>query len=370
MDKTKTLSKLSLAKALIVPSDIWRHGDKQRKILRDMVFLLVILFIPQIGLSQINLDLTIDAHLSTPMKLSDISEHNHYMTVDIDNVLSFLATDSFLFISQGVILGERLNQFDLSGKLIQTFADNNNKFKDFICDLENNRLILIYNNAITVWDLNGHFIKTIRLPENSNINGTYFCSVIGFKQNDVWILQHYILDEKYLCQISRMNIENEQMEIILERIFPVINVMGEGFFPYKAWFSSIDGRLYVGFHDDIVYEVDGTNVSSAVNYSIRNYKQAPLDYIFHEKKFAGRYFYMLYGDSEQSRSFLYDTKENRTWQFQSVDGIEDDIFHTGKYNRLYIKEDYMTIRRKGSNLPKEMNIEENQNVFFIIRLKR
>ena len=347
--------------------------------MKDIFSFLIILSAHQICLSQINL--TIDARQVTQFKLSEITEQSHYMTLKTDNnspIFNTKVTDKFLFVQKnilemGAFKGEfMLYQYDLSGKLIRTFGNDKSRFSAFMCDLDNNKLIMIYNDSITVWDMNGRFLKTVRLPERSDDKAP-ICQVFGFSQNNVWILQQTVQGSSLRCRISSINIENEQQtRTILERNFPHPN-QGSYFIPYRAWYSSFGGKSYIGFHDNEIYEVNGLQTRSFIKYTIGNYRVDPLDYARLEKEIIGRFFHMKYGSFDNRKLFWYDIKDKRTWQVQenlSKGGIEDDVFRTGTCDNYLIYGDYLTFIKKSDDLPKEMNIEKDHTVIFIIKLKQ
>jgi len=327
---------------------------------KNLVFILFILWSHQ---SVAQIELTINARQLTPMKLSEISEQSHCVALNIDSVSQVIATDRFLFASRGGNMRNHLFQFDFSGKLIRTFEAKSG-FSEFICDIENKRIVIPYSREATVWDFNGSFLKKIQIPENS--------SVIGFAGNNIWMVQNMKeSDDKIRCRIVCVNYENEHQEIILERIFPVFTIMN-AIISYKAWFSSARGRLYTGFHENIFYEIDGKDVRPAFIYNIENYKEDYFDYAVHEKMVAGRFFTIKYGSFADTKLFWYDTKEKKTWQMQmnyGKGGIVDDIYYTGNCDYYKINGNYLIFRKNKENLPKGMKIDGGF-VFFIIKLKQ
>ena len=331
-------------------------------------------YICQNALSQFNLNLDIDARQLTPMKLSDISEESRYVALKMELVIGFVATDSFLFVSTGAsaFYPTKFVQLDLSGKIIRTF-DNNNKRFIFRCDSKNKRVILLYEKEIEFWDLNGTILKKITLSERLSIlEETFISSIIGFDQNCVWIMQQFERNGKICCRICRMNIESEIQETVLERDMPIPDI-GTFKLTYKVVHSSFGGKSYIGFEDNVIYEVDGMNVRPVVKYNIRNYRGELSKFTF-DSRFTGRYLTIKYGSNMDNYMIVwYDTKANRTWQMKRVNavgGIEDDIFHTGTCDNYRINGDFLVFRKQSNDLPEEMNVEKDHTVIFITKLKQ
>ena len=334
--------------------------------MKHFYLLLIIASLYQTGFSQINL--TIDANRITPMKLSDISAQSYSVAMKMDNdTFSYFISDDYLFITKRLSLGKNstLHQFDFSGKLIRVIFGSNRPNGRIFCDVKSNKLLFDnLDGNITFWDFNGVFLKEVKIPEKAPLG------VIGFEQNNVWlILRSRHDDEKVNYRICRLNYETEQLEVIMERVFPLGGVFS------NACYSSFGGKSFVGFHDNVFYEVVGKNVRPAVKYNIRNFTEDPT-YYTNAKIFAGRFFTMKYGNKLADRLlYWYDTKEKRSWQvreFMWKGGIEDDIFRTGTCDDYQIFGDYLVFTKRGDNLPKEMNknADPNLNVFFIIKLKQ
>jgi len=330
--------------------------------------LLIIVFYHQIALCQVNLNIDIDARQLAPMKLSDISAESRFVALKMDSIRC-IVTDKYLFVAGGRLKG--VNQFDMSGKLIKIINTDYERFM-FRCDSKNNRLIILYENEMAFWDFNGIFQKKVVLPpvQESSVSR----EIIGFDRNNIWISYQIWQrqNEKAVIRIYRMNIENERQERVLEREFPIPHLP----FFYKVWYSSFGGKSYIGFHDHVIYEVDGKNVRPAVRCNIRNYRDELSNHFVPEVRFAGRYLTIKYGATMSNRMlFWYDTKEKRTWQMKINDwygrgGIEDDIFHTGTCNNYWIDDDYLVFRKNSNDLPNKMNIEKDHIVIFITKLKQ
>jgi len=331
-----------------------------------LLFFLLIFFFNQIALSQINLNIDIDARQLKQMKLSDISAKSYFLALKIDSISNFIATDNFLFFSQGNIFSaHKLYQFDLSGKLVRTF--NNDKNESFKVDSKNNRIFHRTDNDFSFLDYNGAFLKKIFLSmqELRNNGGT----LLGFDKNNIWISYQEWQSEKVVIRICRLNLDNESQETVLEREFPVPQVP----FHYKVTHSSLEGKEYISFHDNVIYEINGKNVHPVAKYNIRNYRDE-ISHVVHQSRFAGRYLTIKYGPTfDNFLLFWYDTKEKQTWQMKinnRIGGIEDDIFHTGTCDNYSIDGDFLVFRKHSNDLPKEMNVEKGHTVIFITKLKQ
>ena len=336
---------------------------------KRILLFLIVAFLYQNVLSQVSFEVDIDAQKFTQMKLSDISAQNSFfVSLNISSILVTEIAGSYLFVSKL----EALYQFDLSGKLIRTFSNNNRVFRGFSSDSRNNRLIILYDNEIEVRDFNATFLKNILLPVPETIVGAKYRSssrIIGFEENNVWIFQEFEQNGRSVCRICRLNIEDELMEIVLERDFPIFDFGSGVYLGYMAWYSSFGGKYYMGFHDNVIYEVDGKNVRPVVKYNIRNYREDIYDRLRLQINFTGRYFNLNYGTIGNRRKyFWFDVNDKQTWQVEG--GIEDDIFHTGTLSTYSIQGEYLVFRKQERDLPIEMNVEKDHTVIFIIELKQ
>jgi len=84
-----------------------------------LILMVLSVYVCQTTLSQVNLNLDIDARQLTHMKLSDISEESRYVALKMDSIVDFFATDNFLFVSTGGFFSTKLHQYDFSGNLLQ-----------------------------------------------------------------------------------------------------------------------------------------------------------------------------------------------------------------------------------------------------------
>jgi len=339
-----------------------------------LFFIVIITFMCRVALSQVNLNLDIDARQLTPMKLSEIAEKSRYVALKMGNIFDSFVTDKFIFVStgsQGALAGNKWFQYDLSGKLVRTFDKDNQGF-GFRCDSKNDLIVLFYDKEIEVWDFKGTLLKKVTLPERITIlEETMRRSVIGFDQKHLWFMQQFERNGKICCQINKLNIESERLETVLERDLPLPDT--EIKVTYRVQYSSLGDKSYIAFYDNVIYEIDGKSMRPDVKYNIRNYR-GELSYLAQDARFAGRFLSVKYGSNFFNYMlFWYDTKEQRSWQMKinnRVGGIEDDIYHTGACNNYQIDGDFLVFRKNSNDLPEEMNLEKEHTVFFITKLKQ
>jgi len=67
-----------------------------------LFLILIITCICQIALSQVNLNLDIDARQLTPMKLSDISEESRYVALKMGGIFDYFVTDKLYLYPLGL----------------------------------------------------------------------------------------------------------------------------------------------------------------------------------------------------------------------------------------------------------------------------
>ena len=332
--------------------------------MKYLFFGLIIGCLHQTGFSQINLTFDARAPL-TSMKLSEITEDGRYIAIGLDSIGTPIATDGYFFIRSFSKQRSGVYQFDLSGKLIRTFTNDRS---DFRVDTQNNRLILISSgHDVSVWDLNGIFIKNISLPPRVTECSHY--DIHSFGQNFIWIQQDIVEKDRITVRISRLNLGNERLETIMERNFTKeLHVILPHFH-----FSSVGGRLYVSDPINTIYQINGTQIRSAVNYNILNYSEQfnnsgfPSYNVVFPRGFFGRYIYIGY-TNRGAMHYLYDTIKKRSWNFSE---LTDDVFHTGGTKDFRITQNgYLIFEKKGADIPKGVNAERGSTVFFITKLKQ
>jgi len=225
-----------------------------------LLFFFYLVLINSTVLCQTNL--TFNAKQLTSMKLSDVSEQSYYIALNIDSAAIVAVTDDYILLHRN----DNIYQFDVFGKLIRKFDYIKNLGGGFFFDSENKSHIIspsTFAGEVSVWNLNGTFQTKILLPKSSE---GYLSRVIGFSQKTIWILQYITQKNDKVClRISSMDIENDKLETVIERVFPV----NEHCF-YKVSFSSVVSKPYIGFHDNIVYTIDGKNVRPVIKYNTLN----------------------------------------------------------------------------------------------------